>query len=198
MAETLGVDVPDAFDPAAPYAIEHLSRALTRLTRDGKRYLETLPLTVFFAPQGNRWSPAEHIRHLRKSSAPLLLAYRLPSWLLRLRFGAAQKPSRTFEDLRRDYRALLIAGGKAGRFAPTPESAPLDPGRRREEILSRWQSTNETLATEWERWQSLELDRACLPHPLLGKLTAREMAIFTVYHTSHHLSLIASRVEALA
>jgi hypothetical protein len=32
-----------------------------------------------------------------------------------------------------------------------------------------------------------------LPHPLLGKLTVREMLFFTVYHNAHHLDQVASR-----
>ena len=32
-----------------------------------------------------------------------------------------------------------------------------------------------------------KLDRCILPHPLLGKLTLREMIYFTIYHMEHHL-----------
>ena len=160
------------------------------------RFLEAQPTAVFFAPQGDRWSPAEHVRHLTKAAAPLNLGYRLPPALLRLLFGTPRAPSRTFDALRRDYLATLEAGGKAGRFAPSPEGATSDPERRRAEILRRWLSTNESLVKAWGRWRSLELDRARLPHPLLGKLTAREMAAFTVYHSSHHLSLVAGRRQS--
>ena len=118
--------------------------------------------------------------------------------MLRVRFGYAHAPSRTFGALRADYLAALEAGGKAGRFAPSPEAVPADPEGRRKEVLQRWTSTNESLATAWERWRSRDFDQAQIPHPLLGKLTAREMAIFTVYHTSHHLSLVASRMTSQA
>ena len=194
MPDASPADHRSSFDPGTPYAIEHLTRALKRQTRDGTRYLEAMPVPAFFASQGDRWSPAEHIRHLTKSSSPLNLGYRLPRWLLRALYGSSGAPSRTFEALRTDYLAALAAGGKAGRFAPGPESPPADPERRREEILRRWTSTNESLTSAWERWRSRDFDDAWFPHPLLGKLTGREMAIFTVYHTSHHLSLIASRV----
>jgi hypothetical protein len=39
-------------------------------------------------------------------------------------------------------------------------------------------------------WDEARAARACLPHPLLGPLTIREMAAFTVYHTVHHLELV--------
>ena len=31
-----------------------------------------------------------------------------------------------------------------------------------------------------------DLDNYILPHPLLGKLTIREMLFFTIYHVQHH------------
>lgn len=34
-----------------------------------------------------------------------------------------------------------------------------------------------------------ELDKYILPHPLLGKLTIREMMYFTIYHVEHHKKL---------
>ena len=35
-----------------------------------------------------------------------------------------------------------------------------------------------------------DLDAVLLPHPLLGKLTVREMLFFTVYHVQHHRALV--------
>lgn len=195
MSQTLG-GAPSAacsFDAGTPYAIEDLARSLMRLTREGIRFAEAMSTDRFFKPQGDRWSPAEHVRHLTKSTAPLLLAYRLPRWALRLRFGVAREPSRTFEGLRQDYLATLGTGGQAGRFAPSRERAVTDPALRRAAILEAWRGGNERLVRLWGRWRAQDLDRALLAHPLLGKLTAREMAIFTVYHSSHHLSLIATR-----
>jgi len=34
------------------------------------------------------------------------------------------------------------------------------------------------------------LDKYILPHPLLGKLTLREMLYFTAYHVAHHKQLV--------
>jgi hypothetical protein len=181
-------------DVGEPFTMPELAGALQRLTGEGCALLAGLSPDVFFAAQGDRWSPAEHARHLAKSSRPLLLAYRLPRWVLRLRFGAPQKPSRSFPELRSDYLALLAAGGKAGRFAPSPEPPPADPIARRREILERWQAANAQLGVEIAGWSEAAAERACLPHPLLGPLTMREMAAFTTYHTVHHLTLVRDRL----
>ena len=44
-------------------------------------------------------------------------------------------------------------------------------------------------------WSERALDRYRLPHPLLGRLTVREMLLFTLYHSVHHFSLVSTRVE---
>jgi hypothetical protein len=182
-------------DTGDPFTMPELAGALRRLTAEGCDLLAGLSVDVFFAAQGDRWSPAEHARHLAKSSRPLLLAYRLPRWVLRLRFGAPQKRSRSFPQLRSDYQALLASGGKAGPFAPLPEPPPADPTGRRGEILERWQTANTQLAVEITRWSEAAAEKACLPHPLLGPLTMREMAAFTAYHTVHHLTLVRDRLR---
>jgi DinB superfamily len=182
------------FETGEPATGPELVAALRRLTSEGAKTLGTMPIELFFAPQGNRWSPAEHARHLQKSSAPLIAALRLPAWLLRLRFGASHGPSRTSVALRADYQAALAAGGTAGRFAPRPESSPMDPALRRGEILTHWFITNERVGQLLARWREDQLDAVLLPHPLLGNLTVREMAAFTVSHTAHHLTLVTQRL----
>lgn len=184
------------FDPGEPLTRDELSASLAAMTRAGADALATLSLPVFFAPQGAKWSPAEHVRHLRKSSAPVVLALRLPVWALRLRFGRPVRPSRNFATLRRDYRTLLDAGGQAGTFAPRPEGPPADPERRRREIVQQWTAVNARLSSLLSGWSDARLDQAQVPHPLLGPLTMREVVAFTVYHTVHHLQIVMDRAAA--
>ncbi|NBX80802.1 MAG: DinB family protein, partial [Flavobacteriales bacterium] len=40
-----------------------------------------------------------------------------------------------------------------------------------------------------------DLDKYVLPHPLLGKLTLREMLCFTIYHVKHHVEIIKRDLE---
>jgi hypothetical protein len=183
------------FDVGEPQTGIECRAAMGRLVAEAGDYLGGLPRDVFFAPQGDHWSPAEHVRHLRKSTAPLARALRLPPWLLRLWFGRGRGTSRTFHALHETYRTALANGGQAGRFAPTPEPAPPDLEGRRSEILSAWRAAVEELGSAGARWPEPALDRTLLPHPLLGKLTVREMLEFTVFHTTHHLERVASRVN---
>ncbi len=186
------------FETGEPATNAELVAALRRLTDEGARALGTMPVEVFFAPQGDKWSPAEHALHLQKSSAPLVIGLKLPAWLLRLRFGGSARPSRSFVRLREEYLGRLADGGQAGRFAPAREGLPENPNRRRGEIMTKWWLTNVRLCTVLSRWREGRLDTVQLPHPLLGMLTVREMAAFTVYHTSHHLTLVMQRVAQSA
>jgi hypothetical protein len=40
------------------------------------------------------------------------------------------------------------------------------------------------------QWSEKNLDAYLLPHPLLGKITVREMLFFTTFHTDHHLNIM--------
>lgn len=145
----------------------------------------------FFASMGDHWSPAEHVRHLTRSMAPLLPVLRVPRVALRFAFGAATRPSRTYDEVEALYTKALSAGGTAGRFAPHPERAAQDTARR-DAIMDAHSETLRGLTQAMERWTEPQLDAHRLPHPLLGKLTVREMMLFTLLHNQHHV-LVAER-----
>jgi hypothetical protein len=178
-------------DPSV--TVDALCAALTHVHASGHAMLLAMPIDRFHAPQGDRWSPATHVRHLTRSTAPLVTAYRVPPWLLRLRFGRARRTSRDFASLVADYRATLAAGGQAGRFAPPPDGTSTAPTTRRATILGDWHRAVRGVEVAVRRWDTASLDGVQLPHPLLGMLTAREMLAFTVYHTVHHLRLVEAR-----
>lgn len=46
-----------------------------------------------------------------------------------------------------------------------------------------------------KNWSDPQLDQYLAPHPLLGKLTLRELGYFTIYHTEHHLNIIKERLK---
>jgi hypothetical protein len=149
---------------------------------------------------GDAWTPAEHLKHLVTSVNAVARGLAAPKLLLRLRFGRARAPSRSYAQVREAYRAALAAGGKAsGAFVPPPEVVPAeDAGRRRAEILARWDRANVRLRGALERWTEPQLDRILMPHPLLGRLTTREMLFFTLYHNQHHVTAAQRRLAGEA
>ena len=147
---------------------------------------------------GDAWTPAEHLTHLVTSVNAVARGLAAPKLLLRLRFGRARAPSRSYAQVRDAYRAALAAGGKAsGAFVPPPEVVSADDaGRRRAEILARWDRANARLRSALERWTEPQMDRIRMPHPLLGRLTTREMLFFTLYHNQHHVAAVQRRLAA--
>ena len=48
----------------------------------------------------------------------------------------------------------------------------------------------EKLVHKLDKFTEDDLDKYVLPHPLLGKLTLREMLCFTIYHVRHHEEIV--------
>jgi hypothetical protein len=182
------------FAPPEPQSGADILGALRGLHSEADAYLRTLSASTFVEPQGEKWSPADHVRHLRKSISPLVPALAMPRFVILGMFGWSRRGSHSYPALREIYLRALDDGGQAGRFAPSPRPLPADAEHYRDEILAEWQRTSDELLVEIARWPETSLDRCRLPHPLLGKLSVREMLFFTLYHNSHHLNLIAARV----
>ncbi|MES2882718.1 MAG: DinB family protein, partial [Bacteroidota bacterium] len=89
------------------------------------------------------------------------------------------------------YKAKLVAGGRAsGRFVP-----PIIYAAKKTTLLSKYQNQKQKLVSKIKNTSEKDLDLYILPHPLLGKITLREMLFFTVYHNEHHLNILKSRME---
>ena len=188
-------ETSDRFATGTPRSGAEIVTELLRLHEECEAYLKTLPLDAFVQPQGEKWSPAEHVRHLSKSVRPVAMALGLPRFILWLRFGRASAASRSFEVMRETYRARLAAGATAGRFTPSPQALPPDATAYRETVLAAWREANADLRARIGSWDEASLDRYILPHPALGKLTVREMLFFSLYHNAHHLNLVARRAS---
>jgi hypothetical protein len=97
-----------------------------------------------------------------------------------------------------DYNAALAGGGKAGRFTPPAVEATEQTGAGRARIMAHHAAAIDAFARALERWSDRALDRYRLPHPLLGKLTVREMAYFTLLHNVHHVGVAERRRGGLS
>lgn len=173
-----------------------LDAALGEANGQFRAALEALSAERFFVrPEPSAWSAAEHARHLITSVNAVAKGLTYPKWVIRLRFGKS-RGSRAYGEVVADYQARLASGGRAsGRFVPPSEvPAAGDQAEEQRRLVERWQRACGRLATGLESWTERDLDRLSFPHPLLGKLTVREMLLFTRYHNLHH----ALRVEEMA
>ena len=175
-------------------ASAHLSSAEAAVAE----FFGSLPADQFTLRVGEAWTPAEHLSHLNTAVSAVARGFGINRWLLRLRFGRARHPSRSYEEVREFYRTKLAGGAVArGGFVPAPENlAAADCEPRRAELLARWERVNNRLRRALAGWPERDLDRLQLPHPLLGKLTAREMLFFSAYHAHHHIAAARKRLPS--
>lgn len=177
----------------APTTKASIERALVEEEHAVAGFFEELSDVEFFTRVGEAWSPAEHLDHLNVAVSAVARGVSAPRWILLLRFGPARRPAMTYDELRAKYNGLLQGGaGASGRFVP----APIEAGHadRRTELLERWLRVNRRLRDSLAGWREWQLDRVRLPHPILGRLTAREMMFFTIYHGHHHIAAAKRRL----
>jgi hypothetical protein len=147
----------------------------------------------FFAPAG-KWSAARQVKHLITATNTTRLAYQLPRFILRLVAGKPNRPSRSFDELVDRYNQKLEKGGRAsGRYIPKKPA----PDETKERLLNAFGEAMEKLSSTLRRkWNDASLDRYIAPHPLLGKITLRELGYFTIFHTRHHMESIRSMLKS--
>ncbi|MBS1617555.1 MAG: DinB family protein [Bacteroidetes bacterium] len=161
------------------------SEIATRLREDHKRFAVMLSSQTdedFVRAADGKWTAGHQLDHIYRSVVPLRTAMQLPGFVPRLLFGRAKAPSHSYEEVVAKYKERLSAGGQAvGRYRPKPVSV----SSRNRQII-KLTDTVEKLAKKVEKMDEEKLDSIVLPHPLLGKITLREMLHFTIYHVGHH------------
>ena len=141
----------------------------------------------FYQPDG-KWSPAQQVRHLTIATKTSLLAFTLPKFIVRTVGGKPNRASRTYEELVAKYRLKLQQGGRASkRYIPKPISSEIG----KPPLLNAFYSSMKKMSTAiHNKWKGDQPDQYIVPHPLLGKITLRELGYFNIYHTLHHLESI--------
>jgi hypothetical protein len=130
------------------------------------------------------------VDHLIKAVKPIVLALKLPKITLQAMFGKPEKTSMGYDEICRIYRDAIANGAKAsGRYLPNQETPVVDLENKKRRLLEEWSKANHDLLSAAQKWSEDELDGYLLPHPLIGKLTIREMIFFTIYHNLRHASL---------
>jgi hypothetical protein len=151
-------------------------------------FFSSLPDRQFFDGDPDRWGPAHHLLHLTRSSESIEPA---------LRSGALPlhptTRSRTYAEVR-DAAAASVAATPKDTLRDMGRTVVIAPGLPRADIVDAFASASARLRTAAAAWTEDALDRQALVHPLMGRLTVREMLFFTVMHERHHLKLVRTRI----
>lgn len=166
--------------------IPELKEAITSSYESVLEWIQAQEDGDFLKRVEKKWSTGRQLDHLVRSVVPLNNALKLPKFVLAIMFGKPSKKERSYDELVADYQEKLKSGGKAsGRYVPD-QTIQSD----KKDLLSRYQAEKRKLVSNLDLWSEESLSRYRLPHPLLGKITVREMLYFTIYHNYHHLESI--------
>lgn len=145
-----------------------------------------LPERAFLYAPSEKWTPGQHLDHIVKSTHPLAKGMLLPKFVLRKMFGVTNRPSKSYDGLIEKYLNKISEGGKAsGKFIPNPVLFS-----QKEKLVRQLNRIVSKIDTRLAKFSEEELDTLIVPHPLLGKLTLREMMYFTLYHVLHHQKIV--------
>lgn len=156
-------------------------------------YLSTLSeQELTNAPEG-KWSALKQLDHLRSSVSAVNLVFKLPAFIVKWRFGKANRPSKTYEQLVEKYEnKLKEANNPPARFQPKEVSI-----NEQKELIKQLQKAVDKMKNGILKMSENQLDELILPHPLMGRLTLREMLYFTIYHAEFHENLIKKYVQQM-
>lgn len=156
-------------------------------------YINGLTSEAFLFSTQQKWTAGQQLAHIYLSIKPVTLILSFPTLFIRLVFGKANRPTRSYEDLVKRYLSKLENGGRAtSRFVPKMIAF-----NQKEKCCRALTKNTKVLCSKIEQFTEKDLDTLILPHPLLGKLTIREMLYFTVYHVSHHHEITKRNLKAL-
>lgn len=134
-------------------------------------------------PEG-KWTLGQHIMHLVNSLQLLNNALSYPKFILKYKFGTSNRPSRDYETVAKRYRDKLAENqGRARTFNQNLKKPTL---KEKSRLLTRFQIQQKKLQYKTRKISDKNLDTLIVPHPLMGKMTIREIIMWTAYHTEHH------------
>ena len=140
-------------------------------------------------PEG-KWTTGQQAQHLLQSIITLNNALSMPKFLLRFKFGKANRSVRDFDAVVKRYQERLEdIKGKTFKGSQNMKVPTLN---EKEYILNRLQTEHKKLHYKTRKISDENLDTVVLPHPLMGKMPVREIIMWTAHHVEHHTDTLKS------
>lgn len=166
--------------------IHEIQAELVRSHGSFKEFVMSMDKEAYLRAPEEKWNTGEQLSHVLKSIKAIHTGMVLPKVQLKVMFGKANRPSRTYEGLVTRYNERLAEAYEQPK-AYAPETVEYE---EREKLLDKFCSYAKKIGDRLNKYDEASIDAYIMPHPLLGKLTIREFAYFTIYHCRHHLELV--------
>lgn len=142
---------------------------------------------LFNVSKNNKWTAAENISHLVRSTQMTTFAFSAPKFLHVVLYGKPQRTSHGYSKVVDNYQKKLREGASASGIY-IPKKSDYNKAELNSELQLKAQKLINTIS---KKWTDEQLDNYQISHPILGLLTARELAYFTIYHNGHHLQTVS-------
>ncbi|MBP2284847.1 2-dehydropantoate 2-reductase [Flavobacterium sp. CG_23.5] len=137
----------------------------------------------------HKWSVSQNVEHITIALLRLSNYLALPKSSIQSNFGFSERASINYEKSIMMYKNALEDGVKAtGAFIPK-----IHLETNIEELVSQGKNALAVLILNLKYWSEEELEMYNCPHPILGKITVREILYFTNYHVQHHNQTIKNK-----
>ncbi len=168
--------------------IKSYQASLQGLFAEIDAFVQNLPEAACNARPSEKWSIGEEAEHLITASMGSSALFSSPDE----RLIPSDHASRDDDALMAEYQEKLPLAGSIGRAIGSKAPTDFAPNDLQNRFLTAAQLLNASL----ENWDEQKSDAWMVwKHPLLGKMTGREMAAFTVHHTQHHLNSMKKKLE---
>lgn len=141
-------------------------------------------------PKG-KWKSGQQALHLLQSIKPLNDALSMPKFLLRYKFGKANRDVRSYETIVERYQERLK--DVKGKTFKGSQNMKIPNVKEKKYILTRLQVECKKLQYKTKKMSDRQLDTLILPHPLMGKMPVREIIMWTAHHIEHHSKILEER-----
>lgn len=136
----------------------------------------------------DRWTTGQHVQHLLDSLKMLNKALMIPKFLLRVKYGTANRSIRSYDEVAKRYREkLVVSQEKAKTFNKGLKKPSLI---EKYKLLKELKDQDNKLIKKLLKMDDKDLDKYLLPHPLMGRMIFREIIMWTAYHTEHHFEIL--------
>lgn len=147
-------------------------------------WLEKQPNDNWEKGPDNKWTVGQQILHLVNSLQALNKALSYPRFFLKYKFGLCNRELRSYKTIVEKYEHKLLQNSERARVFNQKLKKPLQ--KDRERLLTKLQIQSKKLQYKVNKISDVNLDTLVIPHPLMGKMTVREIIMWTAHHTEHH------------
>ena len=146
-------------------------------------YLKDLSAAAFTFSHQQKWSAGQQLEHIILCIKPVERVFSMPTLDLENTFGKINRPVFSYDELLAKYFEEQKQGGKAPEKYVPATTPDID---QKEVLFETLLKIVSRLCEKIDNYSDEDLDTLCVPHPLLGNLTLREMLYNVIYHVTHH------------